>query len=208
MKNKAYLLISLGAILVMGAAIMLFYNYRLESEAQIAADKIIPKLIKEIDNNEINHNKDIGVQKGTVVENTSSSVPKATPSSDIKVDNHQYIGILTIPSLGLKLPVLSSYRYADLKIAPCKYAGDISDKLVIAGHNYRTHFGRIHTLSKGETLTFTDTKGEVFKYRVELIEELGSTEIEQMVDSKWDLTLFTCNYAGDKRVTVRCNKVK
>ncbi len=202
MKNKGYLLISLGTVFVMAALILLLYNNRLENKAKIAADKIIPKLMQEIDSKE-----ETGLQSEITTNDViPSAVPKATSSSEIEVDKHNYIGIINIPSLQLKLPVLSDYVYRDLNIAPCRYSGDISGKFVIAAHNYKAHFGSIYKLSKGDILSFTNTNNEVVWYKVELVEELSANAVEEMVDSSWDLTLFTCNFVGDKRITVRCSK--
>ena len=205
MKNKGYLLISLGTVLVFTAAIMLFYNYRLENEAQIAADEIVPKLLQQIDQNDENITQEPVLDNPTT---SDTSVIQVTPPGEIEMEKYEYIGVLTIPSLQLKLPILATYHYSDMKIAPCRYAGDIQGNLVIAAHNYKAHFGRIYRLSKGEPISFTDTKGVITRYKVELIEELKDSDEDKMVNKKWDLTLFTCNYMGDKRITVRCKKVE
>lgn len=45
----------------------------------------------------------------------------------------------------------------------------------------------------------------VFEYEVAQIEIIEPTDIEQMTTADdWDLTLFTCNYGGSVRITVRC----
>ncbi len=54
------------------------------------------------------------------------------------------IGTLEIPSLDLTLPVMSEWSYPLLKLAPCRYAGSAyQGNLVIAAHNYKTHFRKI-----------------------------------------------------------------
>lgn len=197
MKHKGYFLISLGTIFVIAAAMLLFYNFSLDQDAKAAADEILPKLIQEI---HINQQSADGV--------SLESDPLETKQKELILDKEKYIGIINIPSLQVKLPVLATYKYRDLKIAPCRYAGDPSGKLVIAAHNYQAHFGNINTLSKGDAILFIDVSGTVLHYQVELIEELGAQAVDQMIDTNWDLTLFTCNYVGDKRITVRCSKVK
>lgn len=39
---------------------------------------------------------------------------------------------------------------------------------------------------------------------VSLVEILDETAVEEMTAGEWDLTLFTCNYDGRARITVRC----
>ena len=51
------------------------------------------------------------------------------------------IGILEIPALDLNL-VISSWSYSSLRLAPCRYSGSAyKGDLVIAAHNYQSHFG-------------------------------------------------------------------
>ena len=40
------------------------------------------------------------------------------------------------------------------------------------------------------------------------MDTLAATAVEEMTDSGFDLTLFTCNYSGQARVTVRCNRAR
>lgn len=117
------------------------------------------------------------------------------------------IGILEIPSIDLKLPVLSTWSYALLKKAPCRYTGSVYlDNMVIAAHNSKAHFKKLSQLEKGDIITFTDAVGNVFSYEVAGIEILQPEEVDDMTSGQWPLTLFTCTYGGASRVTVRCEK--
>ena len=123
-------------------------------------------------------------------------------------DGQAYIGVLSIPKLGKTLPILSEWDAAKLNIAPCRYAGSAyQNNLVIAGHNYRRHFGRLGTLSPGDTILFTDMDGNRFTYQVVELETLQPYAIEDMKTGDWDLTLFTCTLGGQTRMTVRCELV-
>ena len=123
------------------------------------------------------------------------------------IDGEAYIGILAIPALDLTLPVISQWSYPGLKKAPCRYQGSAyKDNLVIAGHNYRTHFYGLKNLQCGDEVLFTDYDGNHFYYRVTEVEVLDATAVEQMQTGHWALTLFTCTYGGQSRVTVRCRQ--
>ena len=128
-----------------------------------------------------------------------------TPMPTVEVDGSDYIGTLEIPSLELSLPVMSEWSYPKLRIAPCRYLGSayLGD-LIIAAHNYDSHFGRLSRLTAGDAVIFTDGDGNVFRYAVSQIQELPGTAIEEMEAGEWDLTLFTCTLGGRARVTVRC----
>lgn len=114
--------------------------------------------------------------------------------------------LLLFPNKEL-MPVLSTWSYALLKKAPCRYTGSVYlDNMVIAAHNSKAHFKKLSQLEKGDIITFTDAVGNVFTYEVAGIEILQPEEVDDMTSGQWPLTLFTCTYGGASRVTVRCEK--
>ena len=127
----------------------------------------------------------------------------------VEIDGVEYIGTLAIPTLGLELPIVSAWSDALLDLAPCRYTGSAYlDDLIIAGHNYRGHFGSLYRLAPGDAVQFTDTAGNVFSYGVSEIQELPGTALEEMEAGDWDLTLFTCTLSRTSRVTVRCERAE
>ncbi len=125
------------------------------------------------------------------------------------IDGWGYIGYLSVPSLGLELPVMEEWSYEGLEIAPGRFSGSIAtDDLVIAGHNYRRHFSSLKGLSTGELIVFTDMAGNAYYYEVSRIETLQPTQVEEMEgltgEDDWDLTLFTCTTGGTARCAIRC----
>ena len=126
----------------------------------------------------------------------------------IQIDGENYIGLLEIPALELKLPVMDEWSYPRLKKSPCRYTGSAYlDNLVISAHNYESHFGRLKELNEGSRVVFSDSDGNRFLYEVILIETLMPTDIREMTSGEFDLTLFTCTIGGKQRVTVRCDRV-
>ena len=122
------------------------------------------------------------------------------------LDGAACIGVLEIPEIDLKLPVLSEWSYPLLKKAPCRYSGSAYlDNLVIAAHNYRTHFRKLKELETGDEVIFTDAAGNRFEYKVAVVEALTPQSVEDMTSGEWALSLFTCTLDGKNRVTVRCD---
>ncbi len=78
----------------------------------------------------------------------------------------------------------------------------------IAGHNYRNAFGKLFDLQIGDEVTFTDTDGNLFRYRVAELETLPASAVEEMTESTWDFTLFTCTFGGRSRLAVRCERMQ
>lgn len=124
------------------------------------------------------------------------------------VNGRAYIGVLSIPSLNLELPVLSQWSYPNLKDAPCRYSGSLyQNDLIICAHNYASHFGRLKTLQPGDTLLFTDMDDQVVSFQMVEQETLDPYDQEAMTTGDWDLTLFTCTPGGQTRVTLRFQRV-
>ena len=60
----------------------------------------------------------------------------------IEVDGNFYIGVLEIPDQELSLPIISEWNDTRLKQATCRFKGSVYlNNLIIAGHNYKKHFG-------------------------------------------------------------------
>ena len=124
----------------------------------------------------------------------------------VSIDGQNYIGELDIPSLSLCLPVISEWSYGGLNVAPCRYSGSAySNTMVIAGHDYFSHFGRLSALSPGDEVEFRDVEGNVFRYKVADLETIEPFDVEGMTTGDWDLTLFTCTVSGRARLAVRCD---
>ena len=138
------------------------------------------------------------------------SVTETVPAemATVKVDGYDCIGILSIPVLELKLPVLADWSYSKLTKAPCHYYGTYYEgDFVIAAHNYDSHFGRLPQLQPGDIVIFTDVSGEDHYYEVVLLETLPPQATQEMIASGFGLSLYTCTPGGGNRVTVRCNPI-
>ena len=119
-----------------------------------------------------------------------------------------YVGILEIPILDLQLPVRKEWNDSWLKDTPCVYRGSVSqNNMILAAHNYRKHFGQIKELPIGAEIIFIEVEGGEHRYTVARIEILDGSAVAEMTGGAWDLTLFTCTYDGQKRYTVRCQRV-
>ena len=190
-------LIILGLMLIMGAAGLYGYNLYIDYQAGQKSEAAVITLVEEIQKNEV-----------AIVEVEDERSDEAL----IKVaelDGAYYMGVLTIPAMEKILPIQSDWSEAKLKNTPCRYSGSIEEgELVIAGHNYKKHFTGLSKLTQGDSVVFTDLEGNQIFYEVREIYTVAATDIEGMVNSGYDLSLFTCNYGGQARVTVRCERVE
>lgn len=181
------LCVLLGSLCILAAAFLLGFNLREESRAAATIQRILPAVAYRI-------------------EQSPASAP-SLPAGEVTVslDGVEYLGILSLPTLALELPVQSGWDMEALRQSPCRYVGTLAgNDLVIAAHNYRRHFAALHTLQVGDAVIFTDAAGQSHRYAVSRIETLHATAVAEMLAGEWDMTLFTCNYDGTARVTVRC----
>lgn len=190
---------ALGALLVLAAFVLWGRNQYEADRAAKAAEEILEKLTEQI--------------KERVQENRKPEEIYPDPydegMTEVEIDGYFYIGYLQIPSLQMNLPVMSEWDYPRLRISPCRYSGSVkTDNLVVAAHNYACHFGGISTLAAGNEVNFIDMDGRRHCYQTVAVDILAPTAVEEMTAGTYDLTLFTCTYGGQSRVTVRCERTE
>ena len=202
-------LIVLGLVMIVAAFGLMFWNMFDENRAQASAEMTMDQLREQIPAYQEVQNRDVlALDDSEEVEIPDYQLDPQREMPVKLVDGIPYIGVLSVPVLGLELPVIQEWNYTNLRAAPCRYLGSAySSDLVIAAHNYISHFGNLKRLQSGDCITFTDMEGNIFYYEVEVLETLAATAVEEMASGNWDLSLFTCTIGGEQRVTVRCELV-
>lgn len=207
-KTHGLCCILLGAALLIAALSLVLYNMNENKKGGEAAESILnelkialpettlPTTTTTIENDLFAEYAKYDTTTTPVIEETTTYI-----------GDYSYIGIISVPSLEIELPVMTEWSYPQLNISPCRYKGTVADgNIIIAAHNYYTHFGRLRELSGGEEIIFTDAGGYPHYYEVSEITEINGRDIEAMdfgSADNWDLTLFTCTLSGQSRVTVR-----
>ena len=138
-------------------------------------------------------------------EDETPASPEATPEPYIPV--YTTLGVLTIPKLNVRLPVISECTDANLRISCCRLSGLANNKpirLVIVGHNIWSHFKGLDTFVEGDQIAFTDKEGTTYFYGVTESLDLYKTEgADVLAADGWDITLITCKTDNTWRTVVR-----
>ena len=195
LRKAANALIVVGVFLLVCALILVMYNIDKDGDVGKATGEIVAALSDEI-----------AANGGALPKSEDEALEMGRDGKDvILIDGRAYIGYLTVASQSLELPILAECSDANLKIAPCCYNGSVYESgFVLAGHNYRSHFGRLTNLHIGDSVSFTNAFGAVTEYTVVELQSLRPTAVSSMKNDSYDLSLFTCNMSGNARYTVRC----
>lgn len=197
MKKTSFgnIMIVIGLCLLFGAAVLWRYNWwESERAGELSSDTVA--LLSAV-------YAEATMPAETECESTQTR--KEMPTQEI--NGIDYLGVLKISVLELELPVISAWSEKNARTAPCRYSGSVySEDMILCAHNYRSHFGRLSALSPGDSVVFTDVEGNSYSYQVAEMEVLDGTDLVEMAEGDWDLTLFTCTSGGKARFTVRCIK--
>ena len=193
-RGRGTVWINAGLLLIAAALFLTAYNERESHEARDSARQVIAQLCDALPTE---------AGEPTTLPDVRREMPVKT------INGRDYIGVLSIPSLELELPVISQWDYPALKVAPCRYSGSLyQDNLIICAHNYASHFGKLKELQPGDIVLFTDMDEHVVTFQMVERETLNPMDAEGMEAGDWDLTLFTCTIGGQTRVTIRLERVE
>jgi len=208
------LFIATGTVLIIAALFLCLYNAEENKRAGEEAGNTLSELIEAIPEptQKPTETAVITTAEPDLYAQYETTTTTAPPLPTIELNGRLYCGYITISALDLELPVANELDYNVLRTSPCRYRGTAEGgDLIIAAHNYNSHFGKLKDLSEGDEIMFTDCEGTQHLYSVISIESVGGTDIDSMLAGStedWQLTLFTCDLSGRSRVTIRARHIE
>ncbi len=197
----------LGAVLLAAALLLFLHNEQEDRQAGEAASAALTAVQQAIADQETQE-----PTQAQESDETASTEPETTAPTEltvVNIDGNDYVGYLSIPYFELELPILAQASMEGLQIAPClQYGSPLTDDAVIAGHNFKQHFRALHDIQPGEYLTFTDMNGYTIEYGVVEVQIIDPTDVYSVINSEYDLILYTCTTGGATRVIVCCNRLE
>jgi len=192
----------LGLLMVAGALAFFVYNGLEDRNAQQEAVNLLDDIQSAIEDTTVPETTEVPIEVTDPEETLDPEMPT------LLIDGYEYIGYVSIPDLELELPVMAEWDYSRLKVAPCRHFGSSrTDDLVIAAHNYKSHFGYLKNLEIGAEILFTDMDGIENRYTLTRLETLPPDAVDAVQNSGNDLVLYTCTSGGATRVAAFCDRV-
>lgn len=193
-------MVGMGLAYVILAGGIMVYNIKDDERAEVAAYEVKQAVLQEM--TEYKQQFDGMEFTPDYVVNETMEMP------EVLIDGRIYIGTVSLPALDIELPVQTDCTAEGLKVSPGRYVGSVyEDDVIIGGHNYKSHFGKLGQSQVGDSVVFTDIDGNVFRYTVKAIETVDGYDIDGAKAGDWDLTLFTCTLGGKNRIMVRCDRL-
>ena len=123
----------------------------------------------------------------------------------LEIDGIDYVAMLEIPLLGIRLPVAGNWDSEKLSDSPARFFGSVYDQtLVIGGADYPKQFGFCDKIEHGTKVVVTDMTGVQFAYTVSRIDRAKDAENQWLMDEDYDLTLFCRDLYSMEYIAVRC----
>lgn len=135
--------------------------------------------------------------------------------ADSAGNEYSIVGVVNIPKINSKYPIIAETTEQLLKVSVCKFWGANPNEvgnLCIIGHNYKNSkfFSKVPTMVVGDIVEITDLSGRTLKYKVYDIYTVDPSDTRctsQLTQGKKEITLITCTNDAKQRVIVKCTEV-
>ena len=181
------------ALLIVGIMLVIKYggNYKNEKEIKNSLDSIT----EAIENN--------------------NTINEAT-STDMKFKGYNVEGIIEIPKINIKYPIIDHTDEKTMKVSVTKFWGPKPNEIgnyTIAGHNNRdgTMFGKTKRLKIGDVIKITGLNNQTIEYKIFDIYSIdpNNVSIVNSVDpSTREVTLITCTKGHKNRLITKAREIQ
>ena len=168
-------------------------------------------------------NKYIGRQKNekklseivTAIENIDVAEAQKK-QEEIKIEGYEVEGIIEIPKINIKYPIINETNDAAMKVSITKFWGNKINEIgnyTMAGHNNKdgTMFGKTKYLEIGDTIKMTDLSLNTVEYeifKIYTIDPDDVTCVESIEPGTREITLITCTNGHKNRLITKAREIE
>ena len=125
-----------------------------------------------------------------------------------QIGDVDFIGLLELKSYQIKLPVANESKTENIFSYPGRLWGNAyQNSLVLEGKNIEGQFEFLSQIDVGEEIVFVDMTGAEFRYVVKRIDRVKKANIENVLDTTYDLTLLTKDSRDNQYIVARCESI-
>lgn len=147
------------------------------------------------------------------LQNTSSE--ETENSLNLEYNGYQIEGIIEIPKIEIKYPIINQTTEETMKLSITKFSGPQANEIgnyTLAGHNNRdgTMFGKTKYLQIGDIIKLTNLKNETIEYEIFKIYSINPDDvscIESVEEGTREITLITCTNGHKNRLITKAREI-
>ena len=134
---------------------------------------------------------------------------------DVEYKGYKIEGIIEIPKINIKYPIINETNEETMKISVTKFSGPQANEIgnyCIAGHNNRdgTMFGKTKYLEKGDTIRLTNLENKTIEYQIFEIYSIDPNDVtctNSINPTTREITLITCTNGHKNRLITKARKI-
>lgn len=192
--NFLIIILILAAITVLGFIIYRYSQYQKNSEEAI---EVVAKIEKEFEE----------ISKTGATEGAEQKV-------ETEYKGYKVVGIIEIPKINIKYPILNKTNDDSMQYSITKFAGGEVNSIgnfVVAGHNYLdgSMFGKVKQLEIGDEIKLTDLYNNTVTYEIFDIYSVDPNDtsiLESVDENAREVTLITCTKGHVERLITKAKE--
>ena len=187
--NVILIVLIIAAIVVIG---LIIYNYVVSEQNDSNLAKVVTDIEQQFSNNT----------------NTVEPV-------NIQYNGFDVVGIIEIPSINIKYPIINKTNDTTMKYSITKFSGGEINSIgnfTVAGHNNLngTMFGKVKRLKIGDQIKLTDLYNNTVTYEIFDIYSVDPNDVsclDSVEENTREVTLITCTNGHLKRLITKAREV-
>jgi len=187
--NVILILLIIAALVVIG---LIIYNYVVSEQNDSNLAEVVIEIEEQFENNGNN-----------------------TEPVNIQYNGYDVVGIIEIPSINIKYPIINKTNDTTMKYSITKFSGGEINSIgnfTVAGHNNLngTMFGKIKRLKIGDQIKMTDLYNNTVTYEIFDIYSVDPNDVsclESVDENTREVTLITCTNGHLNRLITKAREV-
>ena len=187
--NVILILLIIAALVVIG---LIIYNYVISKQNDNNLAEVVTEIEEQFSNN-----------------------TNITEPVNVQYNGFDVVGIIEIPSINIKYPIINKTNDTTMKYSITKFSGGEINSIgnfTVAGHNNLngTMFGKVKKLNIGDQINLTDLYNNTVTYEIFDIYSVDPNDVSclnSVNENAREITLITCTNGHLNRLITKAREV-